>query len=96
MNIMMLQLKFDDIKAPATALPVTIGNTHHDEEEDEREEDEAGEHIDDGRGGGDGDRRLCHCCRTYQTMVVVLSVLCTSIPTKLRFALLFLMCLVTI
>ena len=36
--------------SPAFALPVAVGDAHHDEEEDEEEEDEAGDDVDDGRG----------------------------------------------
>ena len=35
---------------PLTALPVAVGDAHHDEEENEEEEDEAGDDVDDGRG----------------------------------------------
>ena len=44
--------------SPAFALPVAVGDAHHDEEEDEEEEDEAGDDVHDRRGDRDGHRRL--------------------------------------
>ena len=41
--------------SPITAVPVAIGDTHHNQEEDEAEEDEAWDDVDDGRGDRDGD-----------------------------------------
>ena len=33
---------------PLTALPVAVGDAHHDEDDGEEEEDEPGEAVDDG------------------------------------------------
>ena len=44
--------------SPAFALPVAVGDAHHDEEEDEEEEDEPGDDVHDRRGDRDGHRRL--------------------------------------
>ena len=41
--------------SPITAVPVAIGDTHHNQEEDKAEEDKAGDDVDDGRGDRDGD-----------------------------------------
>ena len=51
---------------PLTALPVAVGDSHHDEDDGEEEEDEAGEAVDDGGGGRDGDRGLRHHGDTWQ------------------------------
>ena len=51
---------------PLTALPVAVGDAHHDEDDREEEEDEAGEAVDDGGGGRDGDGGLRHHGDTWQ------------------------------
>ena len=51
---------------PLTAIPVAVGDAHHDEDDGEEEEDEAGEAVDDGGGGRDGDRGLRHHGDTWQ------------------------------
>ena len=51
---------------PLTALPVAVGDAHHDEDDGEEEEDEAGEAVDNGGGGRDGDGGLRHHGDTWQ------------------------------
>ena len=55
---------------PLTALPVAVGDAHHDEDDGEEEEDEAGEAVDDGGGGRDGDGGLRHHGDTWQPKTI--------------------------
>ena len=54
--------------SPAFALPVAVGDAHHDEEEDKAEEDEPGDDVHDRRRDRDGDRGL-HLLSPFQRKV---------------------------
>ena len=58
------------LSIPLTALPVAVGDAHHDEDDGEEEEDEAGEAVDDGGGGRDGDGGLRHHGDTWQNKTI--------------------------
>jgi len=58
------------VAATLTALPVAVGDAHHDEDDREEEEDESGEAVDDGGGGRDGDGGLRHHGDTWQLKTI--------------------------
>ena len=45
----------------STALPITVGDPHHNKKEDEGEEEDAGDAVDDGGSYRVGDRGFSHC-----------------------------------
>ena len=52
-----LKLLSNTFNVPFTAVPVTVGDAHHDKAGDKEEENEAGGSVDD--GGGCRDRNRC-------------------------------------